>query len=176
MKTRLRRWTEQAGVLWILAASPLLVGGAPVQHAAGATRGAPRGDALLGEWWTQDNEGRVRFTQDPDGTFRGTTTCCSRPDEPDKDIHNPDPKLRDRSTVGIVIIWKLAYEDGEYARGYVYNPRDGKTYRFAAEIVDDDSVRVRGYLLIPLLGQSQVWKRARQHSRAPTLRSEEKAT
>lgn len=125
--------------------------------------GAPRADALLGEWWTEGNEGRVRFTRDRDGTFRGTTTCCApaspSPGNPARDIHNPDPKLRGRSTVGIVIIWKLAYEDGEYSGGYVYNPRDGKTYRFAAEIIDDGTVEVRGYLGIRLLGQSQIWKR-----------------
>jgi uncharacterized protein (DUF2147 family) len=83
------------------------------------------------------------------------------PNNPATDIHNPDPKLRGRSTVGIVIIWKLAYKDGEYSGGYVYNPRDGKTYRIAAEIIDDSTVKIHAYRLIPLLGQSHIWKRAR---------------
>lgn len=126
---------------------------------------AHHADALLGEWWTEGNEGRVLFTRHSDGTFRGTTTCCTpanpSPKKPATDIHNPDPKLRHRSTLGIVIIWQLAYEGGEYSGGYVYNPRDGKTYRLAAEVVDRDTVRVRGYIGIPLLGQSQIWKRAR---------------
>ena len=135
----------------------------------GAPAAASRADVLLGEWWTDEREGRVSFTKDADGTFRGTTTCCipdkPSPERPAKDIHNPDPKLRGRSTVGIVIIWKLAYEDGKYSGGYVYNPRDGKTYRLAAEIIDADTIEVRGYLMIPLLGQSQIWKRARAAKR-----------
>lgn len=121
--------------------------------------------ALLGEWWTEKNEGRVLFARDPDGTFRGSTTCClpakASPDQPTTDVHNPDPKLRGRSTIGIVIIWKLAYEDGKYSGGYVYNPRDGKTYRFSAELLDPNTLSVRGYLWLPLLGQSQIWKRYR---------------
>jgi uncharacterized protein (DUF2147 family) len=130
----------------------------------GAPPAASRADVLLGEWWTEAREGRVRFTRASDGTFRGTTTCCipdkPSPERPAQDIHNPDPKQRGRSTVGIVIIWKLVYEDGEYSGGYVYNPRDGKTYRFAVEIVNDGTIEVRGYVGIPLLGQSQIWKRA----------------
>lgn len=121
-------------------------------------------ETLLGEWWTEDNQGRVRFTKDKDGTYRGTTTCCvpKKPseDHPAIDSHNPNPKLRARSTVGIVLIWKLRSEgDGSFEDGYVYNPRDGKTYRFDAEIIDKNTLKIRGYAGISLFGQSQIWKR-----------------
>lgn len=53
------------------------------------------------------------------------------------------------------------YEDGEYNDGYVYSPRDGKTYRIEAKIIDQNTVKIRGHLGIPLLGQSQIWKRVR---------------
>ena len=136
----------------------------PPTAAPPVARAAP-GDTLLGEWWTENDEGRVRFTRDRDGTFRGTTTCCvpNRPSEehPLRDVHNPNPKLRSRSTVGIVLIWKLAYDDGKYSGGYVYNPRDGKTYRFAVTIIDRDTVKIRGYMGIALFGQSQIWRRVR---------------
>jgi uncharacterized protein (DUF2147 family) len=168
MNTKAFRGTVPTGFLWICTLLLLSIGRggeAQAEPARATNAGTARADALLGEWWTEKNEGRVRFTKDVDGTLRGTTTCCTHekadPDNPATDIHNPDPKLRGRSTVGIVIIWKLAYEDGEYSGGYVYNPRDGKTYRIAAEIIDDNTVKIRGYLLIPLLGQSQIWKRAR---------------
>jgi uncharacterized protein (DUF2147 family) len=144
---------------------------APAAAATTAKKPPSPGDALLGEWWTENNEGRIRFTRAPDGTFTGTTTCCApkvpSEDHPARDIHNPNPKQRGRSTVGIILIWKLIYEDGEYSDGYVYNPRDGKTYRFEAKIIDRNTVKIRGYLGIPLLGQSQIWKRALPAARAP---------
>jgi uncharacterized protein (DUF2147 family) len=138
---------------------------APASPRAAASDTVSAGDALIGEWWTENNEGRIRFTRDKDGTYRGTTTCCvpAKPtkDHPAIDSHNPNPKLRGRSTVGIVLIWKLTYEDGEYNDGYVYNPRDGDTYRFEAKILDRNTLKIRGYMGIPLLGQSQIWKRVR---------------
>jgi uncharacterized protein (DUF2147 family) len=168
MNTRPLLETVPARFLWMFTLSLLSISGwgvAQAEPARPTNADTARGDVLLGEWWTEKNEGRVRFTKAADGTLRGTTTCCTHqkgdPDNPATDIHNPDPKLRGRSTVGIVIIWKLAYEDGEYSGGYVYNPRDGKTYRIAAEIIDENTVKIRGYMLIPLLGQSQIWKRAR---------------
>lgn len=159
MSTLRTRWRRHLP-LAVLALAALLP--------ARATSQAPapgKGSALLGEWWTEGNEGRIQFTRARDGTFRGTSTCCrpKRPsaDNPTEDIHNPNPKLRGRATIGIVIIWDLRYDDGEYSGGYVYNPRDGKTYRLQAEFIDRDTLRIRGYLGIPLLGQSQIWKRAR---------------
>jgi uncharacterized protein (DUF2147 family) len=129
---------------------------------------------LLGEWWTENREGRIKFVRAKDGTYRGITTCCTdspaNSEDPAFDIHNPNPALRQRSTVGIIIIWKLnADERGKYVGGYVYNPRDGRTYRMKIDVVDNDTIEVRGYAGIPLFGQTQLWKRAaaageRQHA------------
>lgn len=122
------------------------------------------GDELLGEWWTEGNEGRVKFARYNDGTYRGTTTCCEHkndPKNPGIDKENPNPALRTRSTLGIVLIWGLKFDGGEWVDGHVYNPRDGKTYRMKVSKVDHDTIKIRGYMGIELLGQTQVWKRAR---------------
>lgn len=153
-------WFARTAVFaWLL----LAAGPFGAKSGAQAKPESAASDALLGEWWTENNEGRVRFTKDRDGTFRGTTTCCVPEKVTDKrlaqDIHNPKPELRKRSTVGIVIIWKLVYEDGEYSDGYVYNPLDGKSYRFSAKVIDHETLKIRGYAGIPLFGQSQIWKR-----------------
>jgi uncharacterized protein (DUF2147 family) len=172
-----KQWVRSAAKLIVVAAlaSPAwLASHSSVAQTApnsAAFEKAP-GDALLGEWWTENNQGRIRFTRDRDGTYRGTTTCC-KPDKPTEDhpavdLHNPNPKRRGRSTVGIVLIWKLAFEAGEYIDGYVYNPRDGKTYRFEAKMVDKNTVKIRGYMGIPLLGQSQIWKRVQVAAPAPS--------
>ena len=156
-------------LLGLAAAAPVAdrAGAQPKAVIANAASTAPT-DLILGEWWTEKNQGRVRITRDKDGTFRGTTTCCvhkNDPDNPDIDKFNPKPELRARPTLGIVIFWKLRYDDGEFVDGYVYNPRDGKTYRIEMKVIDRNTIKIRGYLGISLFGQSQIWKRANAGSR-----------
>lgn len=174
MKRGIYRWGMLAAAIGIALAA------APGQRLDAQAKGASvsanpvtdRRDELLGEWWTEGHEGRIRFTRDRDGTYRGTTSCCipakAKPEDL-KDIHNPKPEQRSRPTMGLTIIWKLNYDDGEYTGGYVYNPRDGKTYRFKVKVIDRETVQIRGYMGIPLLGQSQVWKR--YHEVAPATAS-----
>ncbi len=143
--------------------SPVLARTAEVEPKRAAKAPAAT-DAIVGEWWTEGREGRIRFQRHKDGTYVGITTCC-KPDEPTEDNpgidkNNPDPKLRTRSTVGIVLIWGLGYaEDGKYTDGYVYNPRDGHTYRFQATVINRTTLKIRGYVGIPLLGETQTWRR-----------------
>lgn len=117
-------------------------------------------DAIVGEWWTEAEEGRpsakVRFTPAKDGTYTGVLVWSPKPT---KDIHNKNPKLRDRSVVGIVLMWNLRYEAGEYVDGYIYNPEDGGTYRMKAHLTTADSLALRGYMGIALFGQTQTWSR-----------------
>jgi uncharacterized protein (DUF2147 family) len=110
-----------------------------VSAPAVALRTAP--EAILGEWCTQKEEGRppgrIKFVQAQDGTYMGILTWSA---EPRKDANNKDPKLRDRPLVGIVLMWHLTYDDGQYVDGYVYNPEDGGTYRMKAEVLSPESL------------------------------------
>jgi uncharacterized protein (DUF2147 family) len=133
--------------------------GAPTIAAALTTKYPP--EAILGEWCTQKEEnrapGRIKFVRGNDGTYLGVLSWSA---DPKKDVHNKDPNLRDRSLVGIVIMWHLRYDDdGEYVDGYVHNPEDGGTYRMKAEVLSPDVLKVRGYLGISLLGQNKIWSR-----------------
>src|SRR5579884_147759 len=132
--------------LVVVVAVPLVSGafGAPAISAAEAPPADEAGplavkyppDAIVGEWCTEREEnrppGRVRFVRAQDGTYTGILSWSA---EPKKDVHNKDPKLRDRPLVGIVLMWHLRYDDGEYVDGYVYDPEDGGTYRVKAEVL-----------------------------------------
>jgi uncharacterized protein (DUF2147 family) len=153
-RTCARRWSSSA----------LLLGFA-LSFVASASRPATvsANDALgeqhiVGEWWTEERDGRVRFFKAKTGTYTGVLTWSKNPR---KDTENDDPKLRARPIVGIILIWKLKYEDGEYVDGYVYNPEDGNTFRIEAKSIDRNSVEIRGFMGISILGQSQVWTRYR---------------
>jgi uncharacterized protein (DUF2147 family) len=136
------------------------VGGAPpvrAQPSAQPEAATPPPDAIIGEWWTEGKEGRIRFVRGPDGTYAGILVGGN---DPGPDVNNSDPALRKRSLLGTVLMWHLCPDDGEYVDGYVYNPRNGKTYRMKAELTGKTTLKIRGYLGLSLFGQSQTWTRA----------------
>jgi uncharacterized protein (DUF2147 family) len=121
------------------------------------------GDGIIGEWWTEGRSGRIRFERYKNGTYRGIITyrapAPATADNPDTDLYNPDPARRGRSTVGIVMIWNLSHEDGHYRDGYVYNARNGNTYGFEAHLIDQETLKIRGFVGFRLFGANQTWKR-----------------
>ena len=117
-------------------------------------------DAILGKWWSEGKKGLLQIVKTKSGLYQ--VVVLDGEDADKKDVNNPDPKLRDRKIRGLTIMWHLRFEDGEYVDGYCYNPRDGNTYRVKMKILSPTSLRLRGYLAVPLLGQSQEWTRAGQ--------------
>lgn len=62
--------------------------------------------------------------------------------------------------LGLVFIKGLRRNGLTYQGGSILDPRDGSTYNAVLELSPDGKeVTVRGYLGIPLLGQSEVWHR-----------------
>lgn len=115
-------------------------------------------DSLVGTWWTEGKEGLMKIVKTKSGLFE--VVLQDGKDADKKDVNNPDPKLRDRKLRGVVIMWHLRFEDGEYTGGYCYNPRDGNIYRVKMKLTGPSTLRLRGYLGIPLLGKTQDWTRA----------------
>lgn len=78
---------------------------------------------------------------------------------PRLDANNPDPALRGRHWCGIEAITDVkAAGDGAWEGGEVYDPKTGKTFDFDIER-KGDSLKVRGYLGVKLLGKSETWTR-----------------
>jgi len=104
---------------------------------------APCGDRLCGKlvWfkWPNDLAGR-----------------------PLVDVQNADPKLRGRPLLGLTVVRGLR-RTGERAwgDGQIYNPDDGVDYLAAMSIQPDGALRVRAYVLLPLLGKTFIWTRLR---------------
>ncbi len=78
------------------------------------------------------------------------------------DLKNSNPARRRRPLLGLMVLRDLrragarTWEDGK-----IYNPDDGEDYSALMSIQDDGSLRVRAYVLLPLLGKTQLWTRVR---------------
>ncbi len=77
------------------------------------------------------------------------------------DVLNPDPSLRSRPIQGLKLIEGFKPQDSNvWADATIYNPEDGKTYTCKATLSKDGrTLKVRGYVGVPMLGRTQTWTR-----------------
>jgi uncharacterized protein (DUF2147 family) len=75
------------------------------------------------------------------------------------DMNNPEPRERTRALCGLMIGRGFVLRDpGQATNGTLYDPRTGKTYHGAISL-QGTKLELRGYVGIPLLGESQTWIR-----------------
>ena len=131
-----------------IALAGLLASLAGVAHAA---------DAAEGEWMTPGGKARVRISPCAVHTERlcGVIVWLKTAKTDD---HNPDPKLRGRSIVGIPFLSGFHREGpGHWTGGTIYDPEGGKTYDSRMEVQAGGVLKLDGCVL--MFCRTQTWKR-----------------
>jgi uncharacterized protein (DUF2147 family) len=77
-----------------------------------------------------------------------------------KDANNRDPELRNRPIEGLQILTLRRGSDDRHFEGEIYNPEDGNTYNGYLEVVDADTLKLRGCAVM-FLCKEQLWERVR---------------
>ena len=80
---------------------------------------------------------------------------------PKVDRKNPNPSLRTKPIMGLVMLKDFKYDDNEWTGGHIYNPSDGKEYKAYMKLRDKNTLNVRGYVGISLLGKTDTWSRVK---------------
>jgi len=152
--------------------------------AAALPAAAQPADAVTGRWLTEagDKGGRAQVEiSEEEGKLVGRIVWLEEPDFPDgphqgeakTDLENPDPALRDRPVMGLVLLDGFTYDgDGTWSGGTIYDPANGKTYKAKMYLsgVDDPTLDIRGYVGIPLFGRTTTWRRVDGDEGAPGSR------
>jgi uncharacterized protein (DUF2147 family) len=98
-------------------------------------------DSPAGDWLVQDGDGVVRIGPCGDnllcGTIVGTTT---------------------RKQCRLTILNVAAAPDGTWT-GQITNPDNGTVWNAQIWLTGHDRMELRGYVLVPLLGETQTWTR-----------------
>ncbi|MDE2239650.1 MAG: DUF2147 domain-containing protein [Rhodospirillales bacterium] len=121
-------------------------------------QGAPEG------WWL-DQTGEAGILISPCGAdLCGRIEWLKAPldaaGKPKTDIHNTNAALRARPVCGLQILGGFApAANGGWHGGWIYDPKNGKTYTSVMHLEADGTLHVRGYVGIPLFGRSEVWTR-----------------
>lgn len=119
-------------------------------------------ESIEGVWITADGDGLVEFRFQDERLVGFISGTLSDPDnsEPSRfDDLNPDPALRSRALLGLEIFAKLAPAGENKWKGEVYDPDSGKTYQCKIELIDDDTLKLRGFIGFSLLGRTETWVR-----------------
>ncbi len=120
----------------------------------------------VGVWETEGGKSRVEIRR-CENKLCGTVVWLKEPTEKDglekRDRENPDPALKARPILGLSILRDFipSAQAGVWESGKIYNPEDGETYKCTLTLVDENTLKVRGYIGIPLFGKTQIWKRVK---------------
>jgi uncharacterized protein (DUF2147 family) len=118
-----------------------------------------------GLWWAEGGAAQVEIAACGEALC-GRVVWLRAPFDPHgcpvRDERNPEPGLRGRPLIGVVILRDLrpdSNEQGVWSGGEVYDPASGRTFRVRLELESPDRLALRGYLGLQVLGRTARWIR-----------------
>ena len=115
----------------------------------------PPGDAILGKWYTKDNESQVEIVKKTDANgkvkYSGTLVWFENPvyeaDDPEAGVTLHDRNNRDKARqadplLGLKMLKNFSYDrnDREWNSGTIYDPEVGKTYKCTIIMANNPNV------------------------------------
>ncbi len=128
-----------------------------------STQEIMKADIILGIW--QTGKGNARVLIKKSGTmYYGQIVWLKTPNteegKPKVDKNNPDASKRNTPLIGLRMLMGFKYtSDNTWEDGTIYDPESGKTYSCKMELVNENSLNVRGYYGISIIGRTDTWTR-----------------
>lgn len=122
-----------------------------------------KADDITGIWLTGGKEpAKIKIYRSGE-KFHGSIIWLKNPIESGKertDENNPNKSKRNNPIIGLVILSGFKFDgDDEWRGGDIYDPESGKTYSSYLYLKDKNTLKVRGYVGISLLGRTETWTR-----------------
>ena len=127
---------------------------------------AQKGDAVIGKWKNGEGTGIVEIYRTTSGHYAGKIIWLKEPIDPETgkpklDKRNPDESKRNVPTLGLINMHGFKYNEEEnvWEDGTIYDPKNGKEYSCKMELKDNNTLKVRGYIGVSMIGRTDTWTR-----------------
>ncbi|MBS1513266.1 MAG: DUF2147 domain-containing protein [Bacteroidetes bacterium] len=123
-------------------------------------------DAIIGKWMSEDNNLEVEVYKE--GTeYKAKVLWFDDSDDKSKpwntrlDEKNPKKELRSRRIAGLEVLHGLTYDEDadEWKDGVIYDSNSGKEWSSKVWLNSNNELKVRGYWLVSLLGETMTFKK-----------------
>lgn len=122
-------------------------------------------DKVEGFWLNQEKEAKVEIYKAKNGKYYGKIIWLKEPDrngKPKTDINNPKENLQSQPIMGLLILKAFNKDGNTFTGGTIYDPKNGKTYSCKMSFENDNTLSIRGFVGISLLGRTTTWTRTAQ--------------
>jgi len=124
--------------------------------------GQTKADDIIGTWLTGGKEPAKIQIYKSGNKYYGKIVWLKYPEKnglPRMDANNPDKSKHSQQILGLVILRDFRFDEDEWDGGKIYDPESGKTYSCIISLKDNNTLKVRGYVGISLLGRTEIWMR-----------------
>ena len=140
-------------VIFSLTVAILILSTAPF-----APLSADMADKVVGVWLRPENGSHIKFYK-CGGSLCGKVAKVTDPSR--KDVNNPDPKLRTRPVVGVLIMNGAKKTNANSWEGKLYSTDSGKTFNGTVTILDESSLQLRGCVFARIFCRNENWSRVK---------------
>lgn len=117
-------------------------------------------DQVCGTWLNEEGSSQIEIYEEA-GQFFGRISWLKQPSgrngQPLTDRNNPDPELKDRPILGMVLISDLEYRRGAWTKGHIYSPKRGQTADCSIKIRKDGTLQLT--VSKSFFSTTQIWTR-----------------
>ncbi len=123
-------------------------------------------DDILGSWYNGEKSSKIQIYKTTGGSYAGKIVWLKEPNDAKGvaklDVKNPDKKLRGRALMNLVILTGLKSKGNDkFDGGKIYDPKSGNTYSCKGELENINTLKLRGFIGVSLIGRTDTWTRAK---------------